>query len=133
MTYEEERVVTRSDEYTNHPHAHGVSESRVAYRSNPMLTVERFIVFVFGVIQAVILLRIIFLLLAAREANDIVQFVYGLSEVFVAPFRGILGIDEVAAGQAALDLGAIVALIGWTILELLALALVRVFRPTATA
>ena len=73
------------------------------------------------------------LLLAARESNDIVQFVYNVSEIFVAPFRGILRIDEVQSGAAALDVGAIVALIGWVIIELIVIALIRVFRPSATA
>jgi hypothetical protein len=43
-------------------------------------------------------LRIVLLLVAAREGNDIVAFIYTLSDIFVAPFRGILGINEVAAG-----------------------------------
>jgi hypothetical protein len=131
MTYEEERVVTRSDHRVVDPHAHSVAETSVAYRPGPVATLERLIVFIFGLIQALIFVRIVLLLLAAREANAIVQFVYSISEVFVAPFRGILRINEVEAGVAALDVGAIVALIGWTIIELLVLALIRVFRPTA--
>lgn len=133
MTYEEERVVTRSE---NHgpPHSHHeVVEEPVTYRPSPFLAVERAIVFIFGLIQALLLFRIILLLLAAREANPIVNFVYDLSEIFVVPFRGMFAIDAVDAGQAALDIAAIVALIGWTILELLILALLRVFRPAATA
>lgn len=133
MTFEEERVVTRTEEHTAGPHGHAHSESTLTHRPNPLVTIERLIVFIFGLIQAVILMRIILLLLAAREANPIVDFVYNLSEVFVAPFRGMFAMDTVPAGQAALDVAAIVALIGWTIIELLILALVRVFRPRATA
>lgn len=133
MTYEEERVVTRTDNHVDDPHGHSVSESRVAYRPDPVITLERAIVFIFGVIQALLVMRILLLLLAAREANPIVDFVYDLSDIFVAPFRGMFAMDTVAAGEAALDVAAVVALIGWTILELVVLALVRVFRPTATA
>jgi uncharacterized protein YggT (Ycf19 family) len=100
----------------------------VEYRSSSTTLVERGIVFVFGLIQALLLLRVLLLLLAAREGNDIVAFIYGLSEVFVAPFRGMLRLDQIAAGQTALDVAAIVALIGWTILELVLLAAVRLFR-----
>jgi len=132
MTYEQERVVTHTDEHAA-PHAHTVTESSVTYRTSPWTTFERAVVFIFGLVQALIVLRILLLLVAAREGNDIVAFIYSLSEVFVAPFRGILRIEEVAAGSAALDVGAIVALIGWTIVELLILGLVRVFRPAATA
>jgi YggT family protein len=133
MSYEEERVVTRTDDHATAPHSHSVSESTVTHRPSPVATLERLIVFIFGIIQALILIRILLLLLAAREGQPIVQFIYDLSEIFVAPFRGILAMDTVPAGEAALDVAAIVALVGWTIIQLLILALLRVFRPTATA
>jgi len=59
--------------------------------------------------------------------------VCAVSDVFVAPFRGILGINEVQAGAAAFDVAALVALIGWVIIELIVFGLVRVFRPAGTA
>jgi hypothetical protein len=134
MTYREEETVTRTEEEVVPPaHGHTYSHSEVAYRSSPTAMIERLIVFIFGLIQILIALRIVLLLVAAREGNDLVSFIYNLSEVFVAPFRGILRIEEVAAGQVALDVGAIVALIGWTIIELIILGLVRIFRPSATA
>jgi uncharacterized protein YggT (Ycf19 family) len=103
------------------------------YAPSPLATVERLVIFIFGLIEAIILLRIVLLLLAAREGNDVVQFIYGVSELFVAPFRGILRIDEVQAGVAALDFGGIVALVFWVIIELVVIAALRVFRPSATA
>jgi hypothetical protein len=109
-------------------------ETRVTrYTPSPLATVERFIIFIFSLIQGVIVLRIVLLLLAAREGNDVVQFVYSVSEVFVAPFRGILRIDEVQAGIAAFDFGAVVALVFWVIIELIVIAALRVFRPSARA
>ncbi len=102
--------------------------STVEYRSSPAALLERGIIFVFGLIQVLLLLRIVLLLLAAREGNDLVAFIYNLSDVFVAPFRGILAINQIGAGQTALDVAAIVALVGWTILELIVLAAVRLFR-----
>jgi uncharacterized protein YggT (Ycf19 family) len=113
-------------------HTHSAEVRRVSY-SNPLATVERLIVFIFSLIELIIVARILLLLVAARESNAIVQFIYNLSDIFVAPFRGILGINEVQAGAAALDVAAIVALIGWVIIELIVIALVRVFRPAATA
>jgi YggT family protein len=102
-------------------------------RAGGFSTLQRLIVFIFGLIELLIILRIVLLLFAARGSNDIVAAIYNLSEIFVAPFRGILSIDEVQAGATALDVGAIVALIAWFIIELIVLALVRVFRPAATA
>jgi hypothetical protein len=106
---------------------------RVSYTPSPGAVLERLIIFVFSLIELLIVARIILLMLAAREGNAIVQFIYGVSDIFVAPFRGILGINEIQAGSASFDVAALVALIGWIIIELIVIALVRVFRPAATA
>ena len=103
------------------------------FTPSPLATVEKAIVFIFGLIVGLIALRIVLLLLAARQGNDLVATIYNISEVFVAPFRGILRIDEVQAGATALDVGAIVAIVGWLIIELVVIAALRVFRPSATA
>jgi hypothetical protein len=103
------------------------------YSQGPMAIIEKVLLLIFSLIELVIILRIVLLLLAARQGNDIVQFVYNVSDIFVAPFRGILRIDEVQAGAVALDFGAVVALIGWLIIEVVVIAIVRLFRPTATA
>ena len=110
-----------------------VYERQVVNEPSPLGMLQRLVVFLFGLIELLIGLRIILLLFAARESNDLVATIYSVSEIFVAPFRGILRIDEVQAGVTALDVGAIVALIGWFLIELIVLALLRVFRPTATA
>jgi uncharacterized protein YggT (Ycf19 family) len=106
---------------------------RVSYRPSPAATIERWVAFIFGLIELLIVIRIVLLLIAARESNAIVSFIYSLSDIFVAPFRGILNVNEVQAGATALDVAAIVALIGWFVIELIVLALVRMFRPTTTA
>ncbi len=130
MTYQREVVETVEPAPG---HVHATSTEVRTYRPSALGVLSRWIVFIFGLIQLLITLRIVFLLLAAREGNSIVSAVYGLSEIFVAPFRGILRIDEVQAGATALDFGAIVALVGWFVIELIILAVVRIFRPSATA
>jgi hypothetical protein len=102
----------------------------VTYRGSPVWVIERAVAFIFGLVQIVLLLRILLLLLAAREGNAIVAFVSNVSDFLVAPFRGILRFDEIASGVSALDVAAIVALVGWTIVELIVLALVRLGRPS---
>ncbi|MDL2335889.1 MAG: YggT family protein, partial [Chloroflexota bacterium] len=103
------------------------------YSQGPAAILEKVLILIFSLIELVIVLRIVLLLLAARQGNDLVQGIYSLSEFFVAPFRGILRIDEVQAGIAALDFGAIVALVGWLIIEVVVIAAMRLFRPTARA
>ena len=89
---------------------------------------RRIVVLVFGLIQLVIGARIVLLLLDAREANGLVQGILNLSQVFVAPFEGILRTDALRAGGSILDVAAIVAIVGWTLLELIVIWAVGIFR-----
>jgi uncharacterized protein YggT (Ycf19 family) len=136
MSYEE-RVTTRTEE-TDRPgappvttttgDAASVTEQRVSRRASGNETARRLVVFLFGLIQGLIVVRILLLLLDAREANDLVAFLLNLSEIFVGPFEGILRTGALTARGSILDISAIVALVGWTILELIVLGLLGVFR-----
>ncbi len=89
---------------------------------------SRIVVLLFGLIQIVIGARIVLLLLDAREANAIVAAILNVSQLFVAPFEGILRTDSLHSAGSVLDLAAIVALVGWTIVELIVLWAIRIFR-----
>jgi hypothetical protein len=89
---------------------------------------RRVIVLIFGLIQLVIGLRIVLLLLDAREANGLVSAILNISQVFVAPFDGILRTDNLHAAGSIFDITAVVALVGWTILELIIIWAVGIFR-----
>ena len=94
----------------------------------PVSTLARIITFAFGVLQALLILRIILLLLVAQPGNDIVAFVLGATDPFVEPFRGMFQLDRVTGEQGSvLDVAAIVALIGWTLLEVVILSALRIF------
>ncbi len=127
---DERRVVTRTDVVAPVTPA-SVSQTEVTYRSSGTNVLERLIIFLFALIQGLLILRIVLLLVAARQGNDLVALIYDLSDIFVAPFRGILGRNQIPAGTTDLDVAAIVALIGWTIVELIILGFLRVFRRTA--
>ncbi len=96
---------------------------------------RRIVVLVFGLIQIVIGARIVLLLLDAREANGLVSGILNISQVFVAPFEGMLRTDSLHASGSVLDITAIVAFVGWTILELILLWVIGLFgrRSAATA
>jgi uncharacterized protein YggT (Ycf19 family) len=95
----------------------------------------RVVSFLFGVLQVLLILRIILLLLVANAGNDIVRFVFNVTQPFVEPFLGMFSLNRVTADQGStLDIAAIVALIGWTLVEMLILAAIRIFsrRPSET-
>jgi hypothetical protein len=89
---------------------------------------RRVVVLLFGIVQVLIGLRIVLLLLDAREANAIVKGILDLSQIFVAPFDGILRTDALHASGSTLDITAIVAFVGWSILELIVIWAVSIFR-----
>jgi len=64
---------------------------------------------VFGVIEAIIAIRIILRVLGANPQAGFAQFIYGLSAPLVAPFAGLFG--NPASGGSVLELHSIVALI----------------------
>jgi len=94
----------------------------------PSEMARRIIVLVFGLIQIVIALRVVLLLLDAREANGLVSGILNISQLFVAPFNGILRVDNLASRGSVLDIAAIVAFVGWTILELIVIWALGIFR-----
>jgi hypothetical protein len=120
MTYER-RVVTQTDEDPAVVPAASTRTNQVVERTDVSPSggemLRRVVVLIFGIIQAFIVLRIVLLLLNAREGNDLVAFILNTSQIFVAPFIGIFGTDALRSGGSVLDIAAIAALVGWTILE----------------
>ena len=102
-----------------------VHEPVVVAGPSPVDTIRRIVWLAFGVLQVAIVLRIVLLLLGANEGNEIVALIVGITDPFVQPFRGMFNIDEVnAAGGSVFDLAAVVALIGWTLIEALILGII---------
>lgn len=89
---------------------------------------RRIVVLLFGLVQFFIGARFVLLLLEAREANGLVSGILELSQLFVAPFEGILRTESLRSAGSVFDITAIVALVGWTVLELIVIWGVGVFR-----
>ena len=89
---------------------------------------RRVVVLVFGLVQLLIGARFVLLLLDAREANGLVSAILNASQLFVGPFEGILRTDALHASGSVLDITAVVAFVGWTIVELIVIWAVGIFR-----
>ena len=127
----DEKVVTTESTAGTTPASDAVrTESRRTIRTGPSgaETTRRIIVLIFGLIQIVIGARIVLLLLDAREANGLVSGILDISQLFVAPFEGILRTDALTSAGSILDVTAIVAFVGWTVLELIVIWAVGIFR-----
>ena len=101
-------------------------------RTDPMAMVRRVVGLIFGVLLALIALRILLLALGANEGNGLVDAIYAITEPLVAPFRGVFSMDEVRpVGRSVLDIAAVVAIIGWGLIAMLILAILSISRRTA--
>jgi uncharacterized protein YggT (Ycf19 family) len=132
MTYE--RTTTTTDPATDPayvPRAGTTTTEREVAGPTPSAgdVLRRVVAIAFGILQALLILRIILLLLVANRDNGVVQFVLSVTDPFVEPFRGMFQLDRVSARNGSvLDVAAVVALIGWTLVEALVLAVLGVFR-----
>ena len=112
----------------------GDGRGYVAAGPGPLYYVRRVISLLFGILAVLIALRIVLLLLVANQTNGLVDFIYNVTEPFVAPFRGIFNFDLVSpGGGSTLDIGALVALIGWALIYMLIMAILSLGDRTSTS
>jgi hypothetical protein len=128
MTEEERRTVVSEQPATSGDSGRVTTRRTVESRPSGGELGRRVVVLIFGLIQILIALRIVLLLLNAREGNALVMGILDVSQVFVAPFEGILRTDALRASGSILDIAAIVAFVGWTILELIIIWALNIFR-----
>jgi hypothetical protein len=57
-----------------------------------------------------------------------VSFILNTSQIFVGPFNGMLHVDNLKSGGSIFDVAAVLALLGWSVLEAIVLAAAGVFR-----
>ncbi len=125
---EERTLVQRTEVETAPPARRTVVDETVRRSPSGAEIARRIVVFAFGIVQLLIALRIVLLLVGADRANALVRAIYDVSGVLVAPFEGILRTDAMSAGGAVLDVSALVALVGWTILELVIIGAIGIVR-----
>ena len=131
MTIQEQRSVTTDAPTTTESGAlanRTVTSRQLDVRPSNNETARRIVVLIFGLIQIVIGLRIVLLLLNAHTGNLLVSVINNLGGVLIAPFEGILRTNALSAGGSVLDVAAIVALVGWTIVEAIVIWSLAVFR-----
>jgi uncharacterized protein YggT (Ycf19 family) len=102
-----------------------VREASVVKSSTPARRTMEGIYLLFGIIDALLLIRLVLKLMGANPHAGFASFTYGVTDFFLAPFHGLL--PTVVNGQSVLELSVIFAIL---IYSLLALALVRLVAIT---
>jgi hypothetical protein len=128
MTEEERRTtVTQESTDTGGGSARSTTTRREV-RPSGGETFRRVVILIFGIIQILIGLRFVLLLIDADEANGLVNAILNFSQLFVGPFEGVLRTDGLAAQGSYLDISAIVAFVGWSLLEAVLIWGAKIFR-----
>lgn len=134
---ERERVVERPAPVapgSSNVNVAGGNRGYVATGPGPLYYARRVVSLLFGVLTVLIALRIVLLLLVANQTNGLVDFIYNVTEPFVAPFRGVFNFDMVSpGGGSTLDIGAVVALVGWALIYLLIMAILNLGDRSTTS
>lgn len=93
-----------------------VTEVRETGTERSPIVAARVVHWVFGVIIAFIIVRLVLMLLAANQGSAFVDFIYAISGIFVAPFYGIFNYTPVY-GSSVFDVSALVAIIVYALIS----------------
>jgi uncharacterized membrane protein len=109
-----------------------VDTEREVERSRGAARVSQVIDYIFYVIYALLGMRFLLALLAARSSAGFVQFIVTVTNPFYAPFRGIVDAPRTAEGHT-LMLPIVVAIIAYVLLHLAINGLLRMLAHRKTA
>jgi len=118
-------VREESSTVMNDPGGAPMREASVVKSSTPARRAMEGIYLLFGIIDALLLIRLLLKLLGANAHAGFASFTYGVTDFFLAPFHGLL--PTFVNGQAVLELSVIFAIL---IYSLIALGLVRLVAIT---
>lgn len=105
-----------------------ISTTRAANATNSETT-EYIIYFIFGVVEALLALRLLLKLAGASLTSSFVGLIYGITGIFIAPFEGIFRRAFTAGIEttSVLEPSTIVAMVIYSILALGIVKLVRIY------
>src|SRR5262245_3301894 len=98
-----------------------VDTEREVQRSRGLARVSQVVDYIFFVIYALLGMRFLLALLAARSSAGFVQFIVAVSNPFYAPFRGIVASPRTDEGHTLL-LPVVIAIVSYVLLHLLIIA-----------
>jgi uncharacterized membrane protein len=108
-----------------------IDTEREVQRSRGVARVSQVVDYIFYVIYALLGMRFLLALMAARSTAGFVQFIVAVSNPFYAPFRGIVASPRTDQGHTLL-LPVVVAIISYVLLHLLLNGLLRMLAHRKT-
>jgi hypothetical protein len=108
-----------------------VDTEREVERSRSLARVSQVVDYIFWIIYALLGMRFLLALMAARSSAGFVQFIVTISNPFYVPFRGIVASPRTDGGHTLL-LPIVVAIIAYALLHLAINGLLRMFAHRKT-
>ena len=108
-----------------------IDTEREVQRSRGLARVSQVVDYIFYVIYALLGMRFLLALMAARSSAGFVQFIVAVSNPFYAPFRGIVASPRTDQGHTLL-LPVVVAIVSYVLLHLLLNGLLRMLAHRKT-
>ena len=122
--------MTDYKEVTTTQHEQGSQQRATTFKATQLVWL------LFGLLEALIALRILFKLIAVNESNAFAGFVYNITNLFVAPFASLTGAP--AAGGMVLEISSFIAmivyaLVGWGLERLIWVLFYRPRGPVSVS
>jgi len=108
-----------------------IDTEREVQRSRGLARISQIVDYIFCLIYALLGMRFLLALMAARSSAGFVQFIVTITNPFYAPFRGIVASPSTDQGHTLL-LPIVVAMIAYVILHLAINGLLRMFAHRKT-
>ncbi len=102
-----------------------VMATQIKTAATSFQTIEYLIYFFFGLLEVLLVFRLLFKLAGASAASGFVGFIYGLTSLFILPFEGIFS-RSVTQGSV-LEPATIVAVIVYAFIAWGVVKLIRIF------
>jgi len=128
---ESQRITEVAGEFRSKAVDEVIDTEREVQRSRGLARVSQIVDYIFYVIYALLGMRFLLALMAARSTAGFVQFIVAVSNPFYAPFRGIVASPRTDQGHTLL-LPVVVAIISYVILHLLIMGLLRMLAHRKT-
>lgn len=91
-----------------------VDQSHSTSQKEALIKFEHILMYVLGVVQVFLLLRLLFMAFGANPGSVIVQFVYSVTNALLVPFAGIF--EVAAAGESVIEPAIFVAMLVYYLL-----------------
>ncbi len=128
---ESQRIDHAAGEFRSKAVNEVVDTEREVERSRSLARVSQVIDYIFWIIYALLAMRFLLALMAARSSAGFVQFIVTVSNPFYLPFQGIVASPRTDGGHTLL-LPIVIAIIAYALLHLAINGLLRMFAHRKT-